>query len=174
MKSLASISRERGDLIGAEERFRRAIDIWQKSSPGYPSSGGAFVSLAHIRQSRGDYAEAEELFRQALQIAEKSFGPQNPDVSLALNHLFEVYLARGDYSQALAAQSRANAIIEHNLVYSLATGTEQQKLTFLSHLSEITDRVITLGRAARSERPGGGRAGGDHMSYSGKAAPWTL
>jgi tetratricopeptide (TPR) repeat protein len=142
---LAEIHKERGDLAGAEDFFRRAIGIWRNTAPEHPASASALTGLALLCQAKGEFAEAEALFQHSLEICEKAGGPQHPEVSFALIYLSHLYAAQGAYTKAIAAQSRANAIVEHNMVFSLATGSERQKLAFLSHLSEITDRIVTFG-----------------------------
>jgi CHAT domain-containing protein/Tfp pilus assembly protein PilF len=148
--SLAEIRRLEGDLDGAREFFRRALDIWQQAAAGDPRAGSALDGLAQIARQKGEYAEAIAYLKQALAISEKGGGLRHSEVSLTLVSLSRLYTAQGDYASAIAAQSHANEIIEHNMVFSLAAGSERQKLAFLSHLSEITDRVVTL--AVRLDR----------------------
>ena len=142
--SLAEIRLRRGDLNGAQPFFRHALDIWSQA-PVDLKAASALDGLARIAQQKGEYPAAAALLQQALGIREQEGGPEHPQVSLTLVSLSHLYSAEGDYARAIAAQARANAIVEHNMVFSLATGSERQKFAFLNHLREITDRVVTLG-----------------------------
>jgi CHAT domain-containing protein/Tfp pilus assembly protein PilF len=145
ISNLANIRRMKGDLAGAEELFQRVLEIRQKTvGLEHPLVTETLNGLALIDQARGEYAKAEDLFQQAMNISEKAWGLQHSDVSTELTYLSHLYAARGDSGQAIAAQSRANAIIEHNLVLNLATGSERQKLAYLASLSEIADYILSL------------------------------
>jgi CHAT domain-containing protein/Tfp pilus assembly protein PilF len=145
ISNLANIHRMKGDLTRAEELFQRALEIRQKTvGLEHPLLTETLSGLALIDQARGEYAKAEDLFHHALNISEKAWGPQHPEVSTELTYLSHLYAAQGDSVQAIVAQSRANAIIEHNLVINLATGSERQKLAYLASLSEITNYILSL------------------------------
>src|SRR5262249_5929248 len=100
--------------------------------------------LALIDQARGEYAKAEDLFQHAVNISERAWGLQHPDVSTELTYLSHLYAAKGDSVQAIAAQSRANAIIEHNLALNLATASERRKPAYFASFAEITDYHLSL------------------------------
>ena len=145
ISNLANIHRMKGDLAGAEELFQRALEILQKTvGLEHPLVTETLNGLALIDQARGEYAKAEDLFQHAININEKAWGPQHPDVSTELTFLSHLYAVEGNSAQAIAAQSRASAIIEHNLVLNVATGSERQKLAYLASLSEITDYILSL------------------------------
>ena len=53
-------------------------------------------------------------------------------------------MAKGDLVQAVKFQSRANAASERNLARNLVIGSERQETGLSRHLSEQTDRTISL------------------------------
>jgi CHAT domain-containing protein len=149
LHSLASLYSNRGDYVKAEQLYHRALEIWEKSlGLQHPNVATSLNSLANLYSDKGDYVKAEPLYRQALEIWEKSLGPQHPNVAAALDNLASLYAAKGEFDQAIASQLRANAITERNLALNLATGSERQKLAYLTSLSKTTDRALSLGLRA--------------------------
>jgi CHAT domain-containing protein len=63
------------------------------------------------------------------------------------------YAAKGDTREAIAAQSRANAVTEYNLSLNLDTGSERQKLALLSLLTGQTDFTLSLHSQAAPDDP---------------------
>jgi tetratricopeptide (TPR) repeat protein len=71
-----------------------------------------FNNLAGMLYSQGDLAAAQPLYERALQLNEGLYGPDHPDVALALNNLALLARAQGDYGTAHALLQRARAIAE--------------------------------------------------------------
>jgi esterase/lipase superfamily enzyme/Tfp pilus assembly protein PilF len=63
----------------------------------------------------GNYAEAERNAERAVRLAEGKFGPDHPNVGVALNNLGQLYRAEGRYSEAEPFFKRALAITEKAL-----------------------------------------------------------
>ncbi|HEV8483750.1 MAG TPA: tetratricopeptide repeat protein, partial [Blastocatellia bacterium] len=143
--NLAMVYRSKGDFIKAEELYRSEREILEKTlGPEHPEVADTLNNLAILYKDKGDFAKAETLHQRALQIREKSLGPEHPEVAESLSNLATLYTARGEFDQAITSQLRANEITEHNIALNLATGSERQKLAYLTSLSEITDRTLSL------------------------------
>ena len=149
LNNLATLEVRRGNFDKAEPLCRRALEIKEKAlGPENPDVASSLLNLGEIYLSRGELAKAEELFERARRITEKALGPEHPEVSESLNSLARLYAAKGDSERAITSQSRANAITEQNLDLNIETGSERQKLAYLTSLSGITDRTISFNSAA--------------------------
>jgi CHAT domain-containing protein len=93
------------------------------------------------------------MFQRALAIMEKALGPENPDIARFLDDLAVLYAAKGDFAQAVTVQSRANSVSERNLALNLATGSERQKLVYLTLFSKQTDFTLSLHSQALPHDP---------------------
>jgi tetratricopeptide (TPR) repeat protein len=69
-------------------------------------------NLAELSRQQGDYLAAEPLFQQALVAAEHSFGPNDLEVSAALNNLAVLYKYMGRFAEAGSLYQRALSITE--------------------------------------------------------------
>jgi len=154
LNNLGNLYRVRGDYAKAELFLQRAIAIQEKSlGPEHPYVGFSLSNVAYLYHWRGDYAKAESLFQRALTIFKNSLGPEYPGIVIVLNDLSMLYAAKGDISQAITFQSRANTIAERNLAFNLSTGSERQKLAYLSLFSAQTDFTLLLHSQAAPNDP---------------------
>jgi CHAT domain-containing protein len=145
LNDLASLYYDKGASAKAESLNKRALTIQEKwLGPQHPNVAESLSNLANIYRDRKDYAQAEPLYLRALGIQEKTKGPQSPHIVRVLNNLALFYSAKGSTREAIAVQSRANAVTEFNLALNIATGSERQKLAFLAILPEQTYRTISL------------------------------
>jgi CHAT domain-containing protein/Tfp pilus assembly protein PilF len=145
LNNLATSYRERGDYAKAESLSQRALAIQEKAlGLEHPDTASFLTNLAGLYRDTGDYAKAEQLNQRALIIREKVLGPEHPDVAESLNGLARLYAAKGAIGQAVASLSRANAVDERNFALNLATGSERQKLAYLSLFSRGTDLTLSL------------------------------
>jgi tetratricopeptide (TPR) repeat protein len=71
------------------------------------------MGLLYDRQ--GQYADAEPMFKRSLAIKEKTFGPNHPDVAIALINLASLYGEQARFSEAEPLHKRALAINEKAL-----------------------------------------------------------
>ena len=102
------------------------------------------AALGQIALLNGESDSAEPMFRRALTIVEKAEGIHSPTLLEPLNGLADVYTNKLDIAQAMEFQSRANAVVEHNLALAIATGSERQKLSSLLASASNMDRNIAL------------------------------
>ena len=145
LDNLATKLIDKGDLDQAEPLLQRALTIREKAQRAeHPDVAISLAYLAKLHRYRSDLNRAEQLYQRALTIREKALGPEHPGVSELLTSLSALYAARGESERAVTTQARANGIIEHNIALNLATGSERQKLAYLTRLSEITDQTLSL------------------------------
>jgi CHAT domain-containing protein len=154
LNNLAVIYRDRGDYAKAEPLFQRSITIFEKSfGPEDPNVGRAQYFLATLYRKRGDYAKAESLYQRALVITEKALEPEHPEIGIGLDDFVMLYAAKGDIAQAITFLSRAIAINERNLDLNLYSGSERQKLAYLSRISKQTNLTLSLQSQAAQNDP---------------------
>jgi len=143
--NLAILYGGQGQLSKAEEFCTRSQSIWEKSlGAEHPFVYYPLSLLAVIYKNRGDYAKSESLYQRAIAIKTKAQGSYHPDLAGLLADLANLYTVKGDLDKAISTQARANEIFEYNIQLNLATGSEEQKLTYLSTLSAIEDQTIML------------------------------
>src|SRR5215470_5561503 len=154
LNDLANLYYNKGDYANAESLHRRVLTIREKwLGPEHKDVAESLGNLANIYRDRKDYSRAEPLYLRALEIQEKKLGPQSPHIARALTNLAMFYAAKGDTREAIAVQSRANAVTEYNLSLNLDTGSERQKLAFLSLLTRQTDFTLSLHSQAAPDNP---------------------
>ncbi len=145
LDSLATVFLDRGDLDNAESLVQRALEIREKAlGPEHPDVAVSLYNLAKVYSVRGNFDKAEPLYQRALKIREDSLGHDHPGVSELLTNMAACYAASGDGERAITTQAHANAIIERNIALNLVAGSERQKLAYLTTLSEMTDRTLSL------------------------------
>src|SRR5262245_40135578 len=156
LNDLGNLYYNKGDYTNAESQHRRALTIREKwLGPEHRYVAESLGNLANIYRDRKQYARAEPLYLRALEIQEKKLGPQSPHIARALTNLAMFYAAKGDTREAIAVQSRANAITEYNLSLNLGAGSERQKLALLSisSLTRQTDFTLSLHSLAAPDNP---------------------
>src|SRR5215813_12332773 len=145
LNSLAGLYRDKGDYAQAEPLLRRALEIREKTlGAEHPLTGNAINGLAGLYFVKGDYAQAELLYSRALAIREKKLGAEHPSTAALLNNQAKLHEATGDISRAVALRLRAQAIEERNISVNLATGSERQKLAYLTMLAGSADYSVHL------------------------------
>jgi len=154
LNSLGNFWRERGDYTRAEPFYQRALVVWEKAlGPEHHFIAYALGNLAQLYYERGEYDKVEPLAQRALNILEKSLGSDHPRVANIYNLLAMLNAAKADYEQALAWQTLANTIDEHNFASNLALGSERQKLDYLALFSDQTDFTLSLHSQAAPNDP---------------------
>src|SRR6266498_3903283 len=145
LNNLANLYRDKGDYAQAEPLYRRALAIRQNTLGAEHSlTANSLNSLALPYYDKGDYAQAEPLYRRALAISEKTLGAEHPFTATLLNNQARLHEATGDISRAVALRLRAQAIEERNISVNLATGSERQKLAYLTTLAGSADYSVHL------------------------------
>jgi CHAT domain-containing protein/tetratricopeptide (TPR) repeat protein len=144
LNSLALLYEEK-DALRAEPLYRRAIAIYEKAlGPDHPNVADPLNNFANLYKAKGDYARAGSLYRRALTIREKSLGPDHFDVANSLVNLSALEEAKGQTRQAVQLKARAEEVRERNISLILSTGSERQKLAYLSKFSDQTNATVSL------------------------------
>jgi CHAT domain-containing protein/Tfp pilus assembly protein PilF len=117
LSDLGMVAYRRGDLVSAEELYRRSLAIREKLVPNSLDLAASLNNLGAIARDRGDLPTAEELYRRSLAIAENTSqgvfsGPSGRVVAAALNNLGGVAMERSDFAAAQEFYRRALAIDE--------------------------------------------------------------
>ena len=92
LSSIGRLRDLRGDHVGAESLYKRALVIQEKTlGPEHPYVATTLDNLGQLYQTKGDYEHAEQFLQRALAIREKAGGrarhvcrpePEKPRVSL--------------------------------------------------------------------------------------------
>src|SRR6266545_3530858 len=145
LNNLALLYYQKGDYAQAELLYRRALAIREKTlGAEHPHTATPLNNLALLYYPKDDYAQAEPLYRRALAISEKTLGAEHPFTATLLNNQARLHEATGDISRAVALRLRAQAIEERNISVNLATGSERQKLAYLTTLAGSADYSVHL------------------------------
>ncbi len=145
LTNLAETFRLQGRLGEAEALYRQAGAIFEKSlGNAHPALAKTLMNLGWVRGQQKDYAAADQLFHQSLRIQTEAYGPNHPDIIQTLNNLALLAQQQNQPRQALAFQTRANAVREQLLTINLVTGSERQKFLYLKLADEETNHTLTL------------------------------
>ncbi|MGH9837263.1 MAG: tetratricopeptide repeat protein [Blastocatellia bacterium] len=145
LNNLANLYHAKGDYAQAEPLHRRSLAIREKAlGAEHAETANSLNNLANLYYAKGDYEQAEPLYRRALSIREKALGVGHPDTASSLNNLAKLYEATGNVLSAVNYRSRAQAIEERNIALNLATGSERQKLAYLTTLADRTAYSVRL------------------------------
>jgi tetratricopeptide (TPR) repeat protein len=110
LNDLAEVHRQLGNLVQAEELYKRAIGLDQQAGGDGPGLATSLNNLALLYRTQGRLKEAEPLYKRSLSLLEKALGPGHQDVAKGLNNLAILYRMKGDPESARTLQERALAI----------------------------------------------------------------
>ena len=145
LENLAHLYFVKEDHGKAEPLYQRALTMFQKTlGPENREVADSLKNLAVLYSVKGDFAKGEPLYQQALAMEQKTQGPEHPIVADSLSKLAGLHAATDDFVQAIAYQTRAAGISEHNITLNTALGSERQKLAYLGTVSEESDQTISL------------------------------
>jgi len=111
LSALGDIALDRGNLVAAEDLFRKAHAIQERLIPGSLNFAWTLTNLGNVALARGDLSTAEESFRHALNLLER-VEPNGTDFTWALAQLGVVDMSRGNLAIAEERFRRALAIQE--------------------------------------------------------------
>lgn len=114
--NLAVHDRLKGDFDGADQKFRRVLEIREKvfGADSYPVSV-VLNNYGILHRVRGDYEAAEMAYERALRIRERLVGEDHIDLTSLLSNLAALAYYKGDFDSALRLDRRVLAIREKNL-----------------------------------------------------------
>eukprot|EP00808_Paulinella_micropora_P027490 g51323.t1 len=108
MNQVGGLLRDLGDLKGAEEFFRGALEASEKMlGPEHMHTLTYLNNLGALLCEQGKLAEAEPLYRRALQGTEKTLGTEHPDTLTSVNNLGALLERQGKLAEAEALYRRA-------------------------------------------------------------------
>jgi CHAT domain-containing protein/Tfp pilus assembly protein PilF len=143
--NLATLYSTAGDYAKAKPLCERSLAIYEKTlGSEHPFSSYPMNLLAVIYKNTGEFAKAEELYRRTIALKEKTQGSFHPHLGGTLSNLANLYALEGEIDQAILTQTRANSILEYSIALNLATGSEQEKLSYLKTLDFIEDQTLSL------------------------------
>lgn len=107
LNALAILMRQKGDDAAAEQMYRRALSVSEKSL-GHDHPAIAFLThnLALVVEQQGRMAEAEPLYKESLDLCRKVFGPEHPETLTALSN-YGSFLRRGGNLDAAESTYRS-------------------------------------------------------------------
>jgi eukaryotic-like serine/threonine-protein kinase len=116
VNSLGLAREYEGDLIGAEQFYRRAVDTFGKL-PGRPrfELGATLMNLGTNLTTQQKYAEAEGKLLESVRVLQEVLGDSHSLYGNSLVHLGRLYLLKEDYRRAEQATSQAIQIQRRTL-----------------------------------------------------------
>ena len=101
LNNLGSLYQSEGDYARAEEHYRRALEVKNKSvGEMHPDCLTSLNNLAMLYHRQGDAVQAENLYLKALQISKQHLEKEDPRCAAVLNNLSALYESQGDYARA--------------------------------------------------------------------------
>ena len=101
VSNLAQLKYQQKDSLKAEELFRRALEIRERTlGPDDKSVISSINNLAALYVSRGALDDAEPLLKRAMGSSVKRVESSQADLAINLNNLARLHFKRGDYAQA--------------------------------------------------------------------------
>jgi tetratricopeptide (TPR) repeat protein len=110
---LGKCSVQRGDFVGAEPFYRRALEIYEKVyGPEHKDVAFSLAGLAKCHMHCGKYTEAQLMYSRVISIYEKLHGPDDEEVGNMLENLAQCYVFQRDYVRAAPHYKRAIEVFE--------------------------------------------------------------
>ncbi len=123
------------DFGEAEKLFTEAVQRLETAAgPVHPRIACVLLRLGEFYNTQKRSVEAEVHFRRALDIYEQTFGGENLDIAICLQHLAESLQAQGRASEAQTLRERSNRILLERL-NTFGTSSNQA--------SSITDKYFS-------------------------------
>jgi tetratricopeptide (TPR) repeat protein len=98
---------QRGDYVGAEPLYRRALEIYEKVyGSDHKDVGFSLGGLAKCNMQCGKYTEAQLLYTRVISIYEKIHGDDHEEVGNMLENLAQCYVSQRDYLRAIPIYER--------------------------------------------------------------------
>jgi len=115
LSNLAILRRQQGDLVEAEQLYRRALTIRERQQgPDHPDVAATLNNLAGVLAAQGNYDAAQPLLERALNVRQKALGNDHVLTAESLSNLALLYAAQGNADAAEPLYQRAVAILERN------------------------------------------------------------
>jgi tetratricopeptide (TPR) repeat protein len=145
LDNLAVVLRARGKYDEAEEMYHRAIETFRKAvGESHADFAIALTNLAGLYHDRGKYAEAEPHYRKALEIYQAARSELHPYVAETLTNLAVLAVATQRAAEGRTLLERALAIDDRLMGQLFATGSENQRMAYLSSLQHRLELFLSL------------------------------
>jgi tetratricopeptide (TPR) repeat protein len=107
---------KKGDLVQAEALLAEAVQRLENAAgPVHPRVAAVLLRLGDFYSGCQRKCEAEHQFRRALDIYERTFGADNLDVAICLQHLAQALRAQNRCEEAELLRERSRIILSHRL-----------------------------------------------------------
>jgi tetratricopeptide (TPR) repeat protein len=158
---LASPLHNLGSVAFETKKYARALELYERAhairekvlGAQNPDTARILTSIADVYIIQGDYAKALEVHRRALDLLTISAGPYHRSTMDALEGVSRSYLLLGDLPRAIQFQSRFDEALERAMAWSLAIGSDREKLAYLTWIATQTDRTVSLHALQAPDNP---------------------
>jgi tetratricopeptide (TPR) repeat protein len=107
---------KKGEFDHAEQLYREALQRLENATgPVHPRIASVLLRLGDFYSARHKYTEAEEQFRRAMSIYETTFGNENLDIAICLQHLSDALDAQGKGQEACSLRAQSKRILSERL-----------------------------------------------------------
>jgi tetratricopeptide (TPR) repeat protein len=104
---------QRGDYVGAEPLYRRALEIYEKVyGQDHKDVAFSLAGLAKCNLHCGKYTEAQLLYTRVISIYEKIYGKEHEEVANMLENLAQCYVCQRDHARAIPIFERSVEIFK--------------------------------------------------------------
>jgi len=145
LHNLGNVAYERKEYTRALELYERAHAIREKIlGTEHPDTVRILTSIADVYLIQGDYPKALKVHQRALDLLTTSVGPYHRSTTNALEGIARTYLLLGDLPRSIQFQARYDEALEKAMGWSLAVGSDREKLAHLAWIGTQTDRTVSL------------------------------
>lgn len=145
LQNLGSISRNRKKYPRALELLNRAETIATRElGPQKPETASLLINIGNVYWDQKVYPKAVEYFQHALSIEQTAAGPYHDYTRAALANLALLYTEMGDMPHAIEYQTRVAQVIDKQIEFNLAIGSERQRLAYRNFMAIRTDLTLSF------------------------------
>lgn len=107
---------KKGEFDQAEKLYREALQRLENATgPIHPRIASVLLRLGDFYSSQHKYIDAEVQFRRAMTIYEHTFGNENLDIAICLQHLSDALQAQGRLGEAGELRAQSKRILAERL-----------------------------------------------------------
>ncbi|MFV0390059.1 MAG: CHAT domain-containing protein [Pyrinomonadaceae bacterium] len=143
--NMATLYIANGDYEKAESFGTRSLYNLEKNlGPEHPFVTLRLNLLGIVYVNREKYIDAQNAYLRAIAIREKYQGLFHPELAGTISNLAIAFALQGNIEKAIAAEKRANEIVELNISTNLGTGSEREKIQYLKTVNLVFYLSLTL------------------------------